>query len=230
MASHAFLNADEATAHSQTNANRMRLDFGIMEPLEARQRSSALLNWHIEPENWKSMDQKILAQKLTKILSRTRRFTEMRRCLQEAIGYGRYAVACKYGVDWIEGTKRFFPVNVEPRHGDKLVFRDDDGNHEYKAGQVGIHIGAGRSRNFRLDTDREKQIQATEHGLVYWQNAAERKTIMFTNTQWRIRHLKNVALLDPSMGSRVPLRQQSLVRRRRKRVPLRLRFELALQF
>lgn len=178
MASHAYLNADEAIAHSRTNANRMRVDCGIMEPLEARQRSTALLNWHIEPEDPKSEDQKILAAKLTQIVARTRRFTEMRRVLLEAIWYGRYATALKYGVGWVDGKKRVFPVNVEPRHGDKLVFRYDDGSHEHTAGQVGIRIGARRSRNFRLDTDRESQIQPTEHGLVYWLNPAERRTVV----------------------------------------------------
>lgn len=178
MASHAYLNADEATNHSRTNANRMRVDCGIMEPLEARQRSSALLNWHIEPENAKSADQKILAQKLTQIVARTRRFTEMRRFLNEAIWYGRYAAALRYGAGFVDGHKRIFPVSVEPRHGDKLVFRYDDGTHEFPAGQVGIRIGARRSTNFRLDTDRGKQIMPTEHGLVYWLNAAERRTVV----------------------------------------------------
>lgn len=178
MASHAYLNADEATSHSRTNANRMRVDCGIMEPLEARQRSTALLNWHVEPEDPKSMDQKILAQKLTQIISRTRRFTELRRSLLEAIWYGRYAVALKYGSGWVDGKKRIFPINAEPRHGDKLVFRYDDGEHKFQAGQVGIRIGARRSTNFRFDTDRGKQIMPTEHGLVYWLSPTERRTIV----------------------------------------------------
>ena len=178
IASQAYLNADEATNHSRSNANRMRVDCGIMEPLEARQRSTALLNWHIEPEDPKSADQKILASKLTKILARTKRFTEMRRCLLEAIWYGRYAVAMKYGVGIVDGKKRFFPVNIEPRHGDKLVFRYDDGSHEFQAGQVGIRIGARRTKSWRFSASQEKQITATEHGLVYWFNGAERKTLV----------------------------------------------------
>jgi hypothetical protein len=178
LASRAYLNADEATFHSRANANRMRVDCGIMEPLEARQRATALLNWHIEPEDPKSADQKILAGKLTQILSRTQRFTEMRRCLMEAIWYGRYAVALRYGSGWIGGKKRIYAVHVEPRHGDKLVFRYDDGEHQFAAGQLGIRIGGPRTKQFRLGPDREKQIAPTEHGLVYWFNPAERRTLV----------------------------------------------------
>lgn len=178
LVSKAYLNADEAIAHSRANANRMRVDCGIMEPLEARQRSTALLNWHIEPENPKDADQKLLAADLTKILSRTCRFTEMRRFLLEAIWFGRYAAAIKYGSGFIDGKKRIYAANCEPRHGDKLVFRYDDGEHKFPSGQVGIRIGGKRTRQFRFGTDREKQIQATEHGLVYWLNPAERRTII----------------------------------------------------
>jgi hypothetical protein len=54
LVSKAYLNADEALLHDSQNAERMRVDCGIMESLEARQRAVALLNWHIEPEDAKS--------------------------------------------------------------------------------------------------------------------------------------------------------------------------------
>ncbi len=178
LTSKAYLNADEATNHSRVNANRMRVDCGIMEPLEARQRSTALLNWHIEPEDPKSGDQKILAQNLTQIVARTHRFTEMRRCLMDAVWYGRYAVAMKYGSGWIGGKKRIFATHCEPRHGDKLVFRYDDGEHKFQSGQVGIRIGGRRANSFKMGPDTNSQIMSTEHGLVYWLNPAERRTMV----------------------------------------------------
>jgi len=198
LTSRAYLNADEATSHSRVNANRMRVDCGILEPLESRQRSTALLNWHIEPEDPKSGDQKILAEKLTHIVSRTRRFTELRRCLLEAIWYGRYAVACRYGSGWIDGHKRIFATQFEPRHGDKLVFRYDDGSHQFAAGQVGIRVGGPRTKQWRLDTDRDKQVAPTEHGLVYWLNQAERRTVIVHK-----HHLEDSPFEEPRFAGQI---------------------------
>ena len=47
----------------------MRTETGIMECLEARQRSTALLNWHISPEDESSETQQALADEMTKILT-----------------------------------------------------------------------------------------------------------------------------------------------------------------
>jgi phage gp29-like protein len=198
LVSQAYLNADEATAHSRVNANRMRVDCGIMEPLEARQRSTALLNWHIEPEDPENTDQKLLAKELTKIVARTRRFTEMRRCLLEAIWFGRYAVNVRYGTAFIGGKKRTYAANCSPRHGDKLVFRYDDGNHKYEDGQVGIRVGLRKNRNWRLDTDREKQIEPTEHGLVYWLNKAERRTLIVHK-----HHMEDAPFEEPRFAGQI---------------------------
>ncbi len=179
ITSQSYLTLDEATLNSMANAERMRKDCGIMESLEGRQRSVALLNWHIEPENSQSYDQKILAEELTKILKRTSRFTEMRRFLQENVWYGKYAAAINYGTDWIDGKKRIFARRVEPRHGDKLVFRYDDGTHTYQAGQVGIRVGAHYRTESRLRHDEQREhIQYTDHGMVYWLDPQERKTIV----------------------------------------------------
>ncbi len=71
LAGHAYLNADEALRHDRRNAARMRVDCGIMECLEARQRAGALLNWHIEPEDDKDPRQKQLVQDLKAIVSRS---------------------------------------------------------------------------------------------------------------------------------------------------------------
>jgi len=179
LTSQSYLTLDEATLNSMSNAERMRKDCGIMESLEGRQRSVALLNWHIEPENQESYDQKLLAEELTKILKRTSRFTEMRRFLQEAVWYGKYGAAINYGTDWIDGKKRIFARRVEPRSGDKLVFRYDDGTHTYSAGQVGIRVGAHYRTLSRLRHDNTRDhIQYTDVGSVYWLDSQERKTLV----------------------------------------------------
>ena len=77
LAGRAYLNADEAVRHSRSNAERMRVDCGIMECLEARQRASALLNWHLEAE-CESAESKALIKDMTPIVARTPRFIEMR--------------------------------------------------------------------------------------------------------------------------------------------------------
>ncbi|MFO0940089.1 MAG: DUF935 family protein [Pirellulales bacterium] len=200
LTSKAYLSIDEATNDSITNAERMRKDCGIMEPLEARQRATALLNWHVEPEDSTSADQKILAQELTKIIARTARFTEFRRFMLEAIFYGRYGAAITYSKDWINGKRRTFASRCEPRHGDKLVFRYDDGEHTYPAGQVGIKVAdRGPTTSSRLRTnDPRSQLQYTEQGMVYWLSPAERKVFVVHK-----HHTEDAPFHEPRMMGRI---------------------------
>lgn len=175
LAGKAYLNADEAIRHSEANAERMRVDCGIMECLEARQRASALLNWHIEPEN-ESAEAKIIASRLEKILKRTPRFLEMRRCLLEGIWYGRYGVANQFASREIAGARAIAVSRWEPRHGDKLVFRYDDGSRDYPIDQVGIRLGVHGQVDTRALGLNRQQIEYTEFGMVYWLSKWERET------------------------------------------------------
>lgn len=174
--------ADEALRDSRENADKMLTDCGITECLEARLRSVALLNWHIAPENENSSDEKALADQVTSYIKRTPHFAKFRWAMGLARWYGRYAVAPLYGKDWVGGKMRTICSSWEPRHGDKLVFRFDDGSHRTKAGQVGIRVGAQRQW---IDTGAQdyrgnkiSQIEATQHGLVYWLNDKERRLIV----------------------------------------------------
>jgi hypothetical protein len=177
LAGKAYLNADEAVRHNRANAERMRVDCGIMECLEARQRATALLNWHIEAET-ESEEAKELVGRMTAILKRTPRFLELRRCLLEAIWYGRYAVATQFGSREIGGGRCLAATRWEPRHGDKLVFRFDDGTGQYRPDQVGIRIGtAGQIDRRPLGMNRQ-QVASTDQGMVYWLNDWERKTLI----------------------------------------------------
>jgi hypothetical protein len=176
IASHAYLNQDEATQHSKQNAERMRKDCGIMESVEARQRAVALLPWHIEPEDKRDSNQVALAAEMTAILEETPRFTEYRRVCQEAIWYGRYGIANSFGADTVRGRWRTVVSRWEPRHGDKLVFRFDDGDKKQLADQVGIRVSTSFRRS--ADFDSRRKIQATEVGLVYWLDQWERRTMV----------------------------------------------------
>ncbi len=180
LVSHSYLNQDEALNDSRVNAYRMRADCGVMESLEARQRATALLNWHIEPENTNSHEQVQLAQTMTDILQRTPRFVEMRRCLLEALWFGRYMTAATFTGKMINGHRRIACKNWEPRNGDKLKFRYADGSFRYMEGQVGLRVGtayaAPRHYTHPKSGDTIQKIQPTEDGLVYWLDKWERDT------------------------------------------------------
>lgn len=178
LAAKAYLNADEAIRHSKANAERMRVDCGIMECLEARKRATALLNWHLEPEI-ESSEAKQLKEQMTRVLNRTTRFLEMRHCLLDSIWYGRSAVANQFGNCDIGGNRFLTCRRWEPRHGDKLLFRYDDGTGQYPEGQVGIRIGmAGISSQRAARGLNREQIGASDQGMVYWLNNWERKTLI----------------------------------------------------
>jgi phage gp29-like protein len=140
-ASKTYLPSDEALQHSWANAQYMRQDVAIMEPLEVRKRAVALLDWHIEAEAPDDAEQSRMADEITWILRRVPRFTQYREVLLEAIFFGRYAVVntCQWmfrGGKALVGITRWRPL-----HGDKLVWRWDDESGDYDPESVGIRIG-----------------------------------------------------------------------------------------
>jgi phage gp29-like protein len=175
---------DEAIKASLDNARYMRNDCGVMECIEARQRAVCLLNWHIEPEDEKSHEQKELCEALTKILQRIRRFTEYRYNLMHAIWYGKYAIQHRFGWQDVGGKMRLLPT---PRHrddtgwlpinGDKLVFRHDATNipSDGYFGQMGIRVGQHYSAGDTL-MDRHR-IEATERGMAYFLSPWQRNLL-----------------------------------------------------
>lgn len=183
-AARAYPIEDEATRNSVENAERMRTETGIMEPLEARMRASALLKWHLVPENEKSPKQVKLAQMLTRCLERTPYFTEYRRCLMDALWFGKYANVNTFGTEQVGGRYRTVITDWSPRHGDKLMFRYSDGTYKYKAGQLGIRVHAGFFANMPLrfaemsDAQRRLKVESTQYGLVYWFDDYERETMV----------------------------------------------------
>lgn len=177
---------DEAIKASLDNARYMRNDCGIWECIEARQRCVALLNWHLEPEDDKSEEQKSLCTELTKILKRIRRFTEYRRVLLEAVWFGKYAIQHQYGWENIGGQMRILPkgrhegdIGWLPVNGDKLCFRFNDGNlsgGQYD-GQVGIRVGIGHAVGSLVNENKRWKVESTDRGLAYFIDEDERRLL-----------------------------------------------------
>lgn len=202
IVSSSYLNYDEATRDSRANAEKMRADCGVMECLEARQRATALLNWHIEPEDSKNPEQKAMAAALADIIGKTPRFTELRRVLLEALWYGRYATAMRYQPAMVKGQYRTTIRKWEPRNGDKIVFRYDDGSLNHDDDQIGIRVNAAwhGARDYRDPKTGEliRKIQPTEQGLVYWLSKWERRTVILH------RHFcEDAPYHDPQMAGRI---------------------------
>ncbi len=175
LASQAYRSPDEALRHNAENARAMRRDCSVMECLEARQRGTALLNWHLEVPDKKDPRQKMLVDQLTKIIEGIPRFTEYRRNLLEAIWYGRYAVQHRFEFEHREGHRFVVIKDWRPIHGDKLMFRWDDGSGQYEDGQVGIRWGMSWGAGDALAGDRK--MEYTEQGPAYFLEHWERTKI-----------------------------------------------------
>lgn len=172
-----YLPSDEALIDSRENARYMRNDVGIMECLEQRERSVALLDWHLEVPDEKDPTQKQLAEDLTEILKATPDFMKYREVLQDAIWYGKNGVQQRFRWKDIMGKQRLCVDQWLPLNGDKIVFRYDDGTGQWKDGQVGIRVGAGFTGRLVTGINTEnrwKQIEATDWGLCYFLRDEER--------------------------------------------------------
>lgn len=170
--------SDEALKDSFENARFMRNDPTLMECIEQRQRSTALLNWHLEPDDPKDATQKWLCEQLTTILEQIPRFMQYRENLLHALWYGRYAVQNRYRWKNLRGQMRLMIDRWLPVHGDKLVFRYDDGTMVYNPDQIGIRVGAGFTTGDtvakRWNTDRINKVEPTDYGLAYFLEEWER--------------------------------------------------------
>ena len=180
---------DEATKHSLENARFMRNDLMVMEPVEQRRRACALLNWHLETDDPDDPAQKQLAEDLTKIIKNIPNFLKFRENLLDAVWYGKNANQWCFSWKRLPGVT---PVNGigqnqvierwKPVHGDKVVFRYDDGTREYDPNQVGIRVGAGytagdKSIQGRLNCSGYRKVEPTDYGLAYFLEPWERNLL-----------------------------------------------------
>lgn len=164
--------SDEAIKHSFDNARFMKNDPIVMECVEARQRSLALLNWHLESDDEKDEQKKWLCRELTTVIEQTPRFMQYRECLSHAIWYGRAGISQRYNWRPVSGKMRCTVDHWLPVNGDKLVFRYDDGTHEYDPNQIGIRVGAGINVGKGIaqhwTEERHRKVQPTDYGLAYF--------------------------------------------------------------
>ena len=180
---------DEATKHSLENARFMRNDLMIMEPVEQRRRACALLNWHLETDDPDDPAQKQLAEDLTKIIKNIPNFLKFRENLLDAVWYGKNANQWCFSWKRLPGVT---PVNGigqnqvierwKPVHGDKVVFRYDDGTREYDPNQVGVRVGAGytagdKGIQGRLNCSGHRKVEPTDYGLAYFLEPWERNLL-----------------------------------------------------
>jgi len=170
--------SDEAIKDSFENARFMRNDPVVMECLEQRQRSTALLDWHLEPEDQDDATQRYVCDELTKIIKRTPRFMQYRESLLHALWYGKYAVQHRYRWEKIGRHTRLVIDRWLPVNGDKLVFRYDDGTEVHDPDQVGIRVGAGFTTGSSVakkwDVQRLNKVEPTDYGLAYFLEPWER--------------------------------------------------------
>lgn len=165
-----FPHPDEALRHRIDNARFMRNECSIMECLETRQRSSALLPWRLAPERPDLPAQRALADELTTLVRRVPRFLEYRRNLLEALWYGRYAVTHVWEAVEVAGQRRYAVVDWEPRCGDKLVFRSSRSSPDGDPRGVGIRVSKPPAEG---TSDRDRYVRTAE-GWVYFLSREER--------------------------------------------------------
>lgn len=185
--SNVYRDYDEALLDNRDNAKSMRNDLSIRECLDSRQRSVALLNWHLEPEDEKSHDQREFCSTLERIVREISHFYEYRRNAQHAIWYGKYGIQHRWGIKVIQGKSYYLPAGRHqddwgwrPLHGDKVVFRQLRADAEMPAGsyegQMGIRVGY-RYEPGQVINNRWK-VEPTDYGLAYFLSPAERRLML----------------------------------------------------
>ena len=164
--------SDEALKDSFANARYMRNDPAVMECIEQRQRSVALLDWHIEADNDKDPLQRWLVDEITTIVDAIPRFMQYRENLLHAVWYGRYGVQQRWRWKKIRGKMRCAVDKWLPVNGDKLAFRYDDGTGEFNPEQVGVRVGAGFTTGTsvakRWTVEQINKVEPTDYGLAYF--------------------------------------------------------------
>lgn len=176
-----YRSSDEAIRDSRESARFMRNDPTIMECLEQRQRSTALLNWHLEAEDQKDSRQKELCEHLKAIIETTPRFMQYRENLLHALWYGKYGVQHRYRWKKVRGQMRVCVDRWLPVNGDKIVFRFDDGTGMYDPDQVGIRVGAGFTSSNdvakKWSENRRNKVEPTDFGMAYFLEPWEKRML-----------------------------------------------------
>lgn len=151
---------DEAMRNSRVNARVMRLDPIIDACMRLRAYPTALLPFHIKPNDGQNKPEATAAATAESLLASMPGFLYGKRWLLEAIFVGRSGLKIRWEKDYQRGRTWELPAEFEPVAGDKLVYTWDR--------QVGIRVNGsfsgdtvndGWSRAYVLNpTEREQMI------------------------------------------------------------------------
>jgi hypothetical protein len=121
-----YLNPSIAYQMAREDAVRMRHSLHVAEPLQARKLSTALLSWHIEPEDAHDNEQQSIATKLQHQIDETPDLLQLfMHLLDQGIWVGRGGVQVYFRWDLRQG-KRMLIGSWEPVQGDSIRFRWSD--------------------------------------------------------------------------------------------------------
>lgn len=159
-----YWTTDEAIKAAWSNARYMKNDLAVMECVEMRRRSVALLEWRVTPEDQKDEVLAQAASTVEKIIKRTPRFLQLRENLLYALWYGKYGAQLQWGRALVDGAPRYYVQNWIPVNGDKIVYKVLEGA-PYERDRVGIRIGYAQGA---LEEVYNGQIGPTDRGLAYF--------------------------------------------------------------
>lgn len=161
-----YWTTDEAIKVAWENARYMKNDLAVMECVEMRRRSVALLEWHVVPDNPNDKRQRDAAQTVERIVKRTPRFIQFRENLLYALWYGKYGIQMQWGQTLIDGAPRYYIHNWIPVNGDKIVYKVMQGT-PFEKERVGIRIGYNQGGG-TLPEKYQGQIGPTDRGMAYF--------------------------------------------------------------
>lgn len=155
---------DEALRDSGVcNTDAMWSDPIINSAIRERQRPVVQLDYQFEERDSTDPAQKNLAKIMTEIFQDVPGFQQMRRCLLDALWWGRAGVELVYAWDRSLGDKRLRVRQWMPIHGDSLVFKFDGGVgylvNALRAREPGVQIIENRSGHAKFfSADEEEAV------------------------------------------------------------------------
>lgn len=162
-----YWTTDEAIKAAWENARFMKNDLAVMECVEMRRRSVALLDWRIVPENPNDERLTAAASAVERIIKKTPRFMQLRENLLYALWYGKYGAQITWKQAVIDGQVRFCIDNWIPVNGDKIVYKIMEGA-PYEKERVGIRVGYNFMAPKLTEEEYKFQIAPTDRGLAYF--------------------------------------------------------------
>ena len=159
-----YFPTDEAIKQAWENSRYMRNDLAVMECLEMRRRSVALLEWRVIPDDPRDSKQDDAARIVERLIKRTPHFMQLRENLLSALWYGKYGVQTQWGQTQVEGVPYWYVYNWTPVSGDKIVYKILQGT-PFEKETVGIRIGYGSNL---VKEEYPGQIMPTDRGSAYF--------------------------------------------------------------